>query len=272
MITDVVQRFTERRSSYRPVGETISASAYDVVEFAGDATPRAFVERHHYSGSYPAARFRFGLYQRGDLAGVAVFSVGASGAAHRAVWPTLEPYEAVDLGRFVLVDSVPANGESWFLARCFEQLADRVVGVASCADPVPRIAVGGARVFPGHVGTIYQATNGRHVGRTRPSTLRLLPDGTVLSNRAMGKLRRREVGWRYAAAELERWGASPLADGEDPAAWLRRWRPVLTRPLRHHGNHRYLWCLDRRRRREVLAAPAIAYPKIDVVREAQAST
>lgn len=109
MITEVVQRFTERRASYRPVGETICAAAYDVVELADDATPRAFVERHHYSGSYPAARFRFGLYQRGDLAGVAVFSVGASGAAHRAVWPTLEPREAVDLGRFVLVDSVPAK-------------------------------------------------------------------------------------------------------------------------------------------------------------------
>ncbi len=33
-----------------------------------------FVERHHYSGSYAAARFRFGLYRRAQLVGVAIFS------------------------------------------------------------------------------------------------------------------------------------------------------------------------------------------------------
>lgn len=262
MITDFVQRWTERRESRRPAGETIRPSAYDVVELEGDTLARRFVEQHHYSASYPAARFRFGLYQRGELAGVAVFSVGASGAAHRAVWPTLDPLEAVDLGRFVLVDSVPANGESWFIARCFALLAGRVVGVASCADPVARTSAAGAALFPGHIGTIYQATNGRYVGRTGPSTLRLLPDGRVLSSRAMSKLRRREVGWRYAAAELERCGADRLSEDEDATAWLRRWRPLLTRPLRHHGNYRYIWSLDRRRRREVLTAAALPYPKL----------
>lgn len=261
MITDFVQRWTERRESRRPSGELIRPSAYDVVEFADDARPRAFVEHHHYSGTWCAARFRFGLYQRGELAGVAVFSVGASGAAHRAVWPTLDPREAVDLGRFVLVDSVPGNGESWFLARCFSALRGRVTAVASCADPVARTSAAGAMVFPGHLGTIYCATNGRYVGRTNPSTLRLLPDGTVLSRRAMSKLTCRDVGWRYAAAALERWGADRLGPDEDAAAWLRRWRPLLTRPLRHHGNHRYLWSLDRRRRREVLTAAALPYPK-----------
>lgn len=261
MIIDTVQRWTERRESRRPAGELIRPAAYDVVESVDEATPRGFVERNHYSGSWVAARFVFELHQRGELAGVAVFSVPASGAAHRAVWPMLAPAEAVDLGRFVLVDSVPGNGESWFIARCFELLAGRVVGIASCADPVARETAAGTRVFPGHLGVIYQATNGRYCGRTRPATLRLLPDGRVLSNRAQGKLVRRERGWRRAAEELERFGAEPLREGEDAAAWLRRWRPLLTRPLRHPGNHRYLWCLDRRRRREVLAAPALPYPK-----------
>jgi hypothetical protein len=178
------------------------------------------------------------------------------------VWPTLAPSEAVDLGRFVLIDSVPGNGESWFLARCFAALRGRVTAIASCADPVARTSAAGAAVFPGHLGGIYCATNGRYVGRTNPSTLRLLPDGRVLGNRAQGKLVRREQGWRYVAALLEGYGADPLGDDEDAAAWLRRWRPVLTRPLRHHGNHRYLWVLDRRRRREVLTAPALPYPKL----------
>jgi hypothetical protein len=264
VITDTVQRWTLGRESRRPAGELIRPSALDVVEADEDATPRAFVERHHYSGSWVAARFRFLLYLRGVLSGAAVFSVPASGAAHRAVWPTLAPAEAVDLGRFVLLDEVPGNGESWFIARCFERLRRRVVAIASCADPVPRTTATGAQIFPGHVGTIYCATNGRYAGRTGASTLRILPDGRVLSNRAQGKLVRGERGGGRVVAELVRHGAEPLHDGEDPAVWLRRWRAALTRPLRHRGNHRYLWVLDERRRAELVPyGPVRQYPKLD---------
>ena len=39
-----------------------------------------------------------------------------------AVFPDLEPYaESLELSRFVLAESVPANGESWFLARCWRR-------------------------------------------------------------------------------------------------------------------------------------------------------
>lgn len=105
---------------------------------------------------------------------------------------------------------------------------------------------------------------GHYVGRTNPCTLRLLPDGTCYSNRTSGKLAQGDVGRRYAAAQLERWGADPLRDDEDALTWLRRWRGRLTRPMRHRGNHRYLWCFDGRRRREVLAAPRCPYPKLDL--------
>src|SRR5206468_753503 len=116
---------------------------------------------------------RFGLYQRGTLAGVALFGPPASANAHRAVFPTLASAEGLTLGRLVLLDEVPANGESWFVARCFERLRDRgVVAVESCADPEPRTDAAGERVFRGHLGVVYQATNGRYRGRTRPSTLR----------------------------------------------------------------------------------------------------
>jgi hypothetical protein len=34
--------------------------------------------------------------------------------------------------------------------------------------------------------------------------------------------------------------------------------------MRHHGNHRYLWCLDKRHRRAILGSkPALAYPKLN---------
>ncbi|MGH9883883.1 MAG: hypothetical protein ACREBE_00020 [bacterium] len=265
MIVEHVQRWTERRASRRPAGELIRTAAYDVAAIASAAVARAFVARHHYSASVSSTAHRLGLYCRGDLVGVALFGPPASMAAHRAVFPTLTIREAVTLGRFVLLDAAPGNAESWFIARCFELLrAEGIAAVESCADPEPRTTASGDVVHRGHVGTIYCATNGRYVGKTNPSTLRLLPDGTCYSNRSAGKLAQGDVGRRYAAAQLERWGAEPLRDDEDALGWLRYWRARLTRPMRHGGNHRYLWCLDRRRRREVLTAPQRPYPKLDL--------
>ncbi len=262
MIVDFVQRWTERKESRRPTGETIRASEYDVEPIEAAATARVFVERHHYSASASSTAHRFGLYHRGELVGVSLFGPPASMAAHSAVFPSLRPDQAMTLGRLVLLDTVLANGESWFVARCFELLRERgVIAIESCADPEPRTDAQGARVFRGHLGIIYQALNGRYLGRTRPATLRLFPDGTVLNNRAAGKLVRGERGRHRAVAELVRWGADPLRDADDPLAWLRLWRSRLTRPMRHRGCHRYIWALDRRRRREVMTGDGKPYPK-----------
>lgn len=264
MIVDTCQRWLGGRASRRPAGEPIRVADYEVAALKEWSVARDFVARHHYAASASPTSHSFGLLRRGELAGVALFGPPASMNAHRAVWPTLAIDEAVTLGRLVLLDEVPGNGESWFVSRCFDALRERgIVGVESCADPQPRTRQSGERVFRGHLGIVYQATNGRYVGKTRPATLRLLPDGAVLSNRTMGKLARGERGSGRAVAELVRWGADPVLSGEDALEWLRRWRAALTRPMRHHGNHRYLWCLDRRRRREVLVSPAVAYPKGD---------
>lgn len=255
------QRWEGGRESRRPAGEPIKTSAYDVVSLALPATASEFVETHHYAASCSSTAHRFGLYCRGALVGVACFGPPPSMNAHRKVWPTLTIKQAVTLGRLVLLDEVPGNGESWFVSRCFEALAARgIIGVESCSDPWPRVAATGETVFRGHLGIIYQATNGRYIGRTNDSTLRLFPDGTVLSNRTGGKLVRGERGNGGAIDQLVRWGATSPS-GENELVWLRHWRSRLTRPMRHRGNHRYLWCLDKRRRREVLRADQLPYPK-----------
>jgi hypothetical protein len=238
-----VQRWRSRRDSYRPAGEVIRPERYEVAELPGDREARAFVEAHHYSASYPAARLRFGLYERGELAGVAVLSVPMSAGV-------LAPFgtaagASVELGRFVLLDHVPGNGETWFLARVFRELRRRgVAGVVAFSDPVPRFTVEGRCFFPGHVGTIYQAHNARFLGRGDARTIRLLPDGRVLSARSLAKLRTGDRGWRYAAALLEVAGA-PSCPTTDAArrAWVRRWVPELTRPMRHRGTLKYAWPL-----------------------------
>src|SRR5260370_29472442 len=114
------QRWNNRQSSYRPAGEVIDTRAYEVAP-VDESTAKTFVLINPYSGSYPSARFRFGLYRGGKLCGTAVFSHPCNDLVLTNVFPG-PAVSAVELGRFVLLDSVPANGETWFLARCFEYL------------------------------------------------------------------------------------------------------------------------------------------------------
>ncbi|MDH5279566.1 MAG: hypothetical protein OEW52_00285 [Thermoleophilia bacterium] len=256
-----VQRWRERRDSYRPAGERIRPELFDVAPISSDLVARAFVQEHHYSGTYPAARFRVGLYRGGELVGVAVFSHPCSNRVLTNVFTSTPALEAVELGRFVLLDEVPGNGETWFLARAFDLLrAEGIRGVVSFSDPTPRTNAAGRVIFPGHVGTIYQAHNARFLGRGDARTLKLLPDGRVFSNRAEQKIRAGSRGWRYASDQLVAHGAGVLEEGADREArlaWLERWTGALTRPLRHPGNLRYAWPL----RKSVALATGTPYPK-----------
>lgn len=255
------QRWRSGRDSYRPPAETIRTVDYDVAAIAMDTVARAFVEGHHYSRTYPAARERFGLYRRGELVGVAVFSHPCNDRVLTNVFPALSPLEAVELGRFVLLDEVPGNGETWFLARCFELLRTEYRGVVSFSDPVPRTSLAGTTVFPGHIGTIYQAHNGRYLGRSTSRTLTLMPDGTVFSDRTRQKIRAGERGWQAAVQQLVFFGADSLnveASREERIDWLRVWLAQLTRRLVHPGNHRYAWPLHRR---VDVVSGALPYPK-----------
>lgn len=251
------QRWELGRDRYRPAGETIRASEYEVAEIS-DGVSASFVREHHYSHAYPAGRFDVGLFRHGRLVGVAVFSHPMSDAVLTNVFPC-DKKEAVELGRFVLLDEVPGNGETWFLARAFEVARRRGIrGVVSHSDPVPRTDEHGVTVLPGHVGTIYQAHNGVYLGRVTARTLHILPDGTCFSDRSASKVRQLERNWKGPVERLLRFGAEPFRP-EDPARWLREQLKRLTRPLRHPGNHRYAWAIDTRMRRDLV--PAGPYPK-----------
>lgn len=268
------QRWEEGRARWRPSGEVIRPSEYEVSEILTDEVPKAFVRQHHYSGDYPAARFRYGLYRHAALVGVAVFSHPVNDRTLTNVFP-VHRKEATELGRFVLLDEVPGNGETWFLARCFDALRKKtivddtgrelrgVMGVVSFSDPMPRATAEGKIVLPGHVGTIYQALSGTYLGRADGRRLHLLPDGRVFNHRTEQKIRKMEQGWKGAVQELQSYGAGPL--DEAPAAWLSRWLPLVTRPLKHGGNHKYAWALDKHMRPALIAAreasSSPSYPK-----------
>ena len=260
MITDHCQRFQYRRQTWRPSREVIEPLDYLVEPIPDDTTAKAFVLRHHYDHSYPAARFRFGLYRcaTGELVGVAVFSQPWQHVLKAAGIP-FDASETVELSRFVLLDEVPANAESWFIGHCFRQLRDRgLAGALSFSDPCPRTAADGGVVFGGHLGIIYQATNGVFTGCSRTRTIRLLPDGQVLSDRVLSKIRAQDKGWHYGVHLLVRYGAD--VPGRDIRGWLNTWRDRLTRKLRHPGNYRYCWALQRRNRRHL--PDGRPYPKV----------
>lgn len=261
MIVDIAQRWSGGRAAYRPARETIDTRDYEVASIPDDLTAKSFVRQHHYSGSYPAARFRFGLYTRDQLVGVAVYSVPANPRALDVLPSSRDA--SVELGRFVLLDAVPANGETWFLGRCHHLLAVAGIrGVISFSDPAPRTASTGRLVFPGHVGTIYQAHNATYLGRTKPETKRLLPDGRVLHGRALAKVRKRDRGYRAVVRLLRGYGADPLREKQDPREWVDRWCGRLTRPLRHPGNHKYAWGLTPVERRHL--PDGRPYPKFSL--------
>jgi len=158
----------------------------------------------------------------------------------------------VDLGRLVLADDVPANGETWFLARTREVLRREGISAASSfSDPEPRSTLEGDLVMPGHVGTVYQALGATFIRRARPDTLRLLADGTSFPNRAVTKIRKRQRGYERRVEHLVSFGASPLGAEEDARAWVAFWLPRLTRAVRHPGCLKYGLAIDPRARRHM---------------------
>jgi hypothetical protein len=265
LIVEHCQRFTEGRESRRPAGELIKTSAYDVAPIGDVATAKAFIRAHHYIKHASPTPHRFGLYLRGELVGVSLFGPPASKNAHDKVFPTLTMKNAVTFGRLVLLEDVPGNGESWFIARCFDLLRQRgIKAVESCADPEPRMNAAGVQTFKGHLGIVYQATNAAYIGKTNDNTQYWLPDGTVLSHRSQSKLRSGERGDDHPIAQLVAHGAAEPSLDENMKAWLKLWRARICRSHRHRGNYRYLWALDRRVRKDVLDRfTHHPYPKLD---------
>lgn len=264
------QRWRERREAYRPAGERFVPGRHEVVALPRDGDARPFVERHHYSASYPAALLRVGLMRCGvGLAGVAVFSVPMNEASipkHTGVGPRA----GVELGRFVLLDEVEGNAETWFLARAFSILERErpwIRAVVSRADPMPRLREDGSSFTPGHVGTIYQAHNGRYVGQSRPGWLWIAPDGRVISPRALSKIRGDEQGAAYAYAQLLRAGAPKRELGEAGGAYVARAMACgLFRKVRHPGNHVYAWAVGHAKSvTHGRMAGALPYPKAGLV-------
>ena len=240
------QRWRDHQDRYVPNASVINPTDY-TVDAVPEAQAKAFVTQHHYSGSFPAARLSVGLFRGAQLAGVAVFSVPMNNRAVPLHTGLEDPKAGVDLGRFVLLDDVAGNGETWFLSRAFKVLRREKPGVVGCisyADPLPRRTATGLVIKPGHVGMIYQHLGAAYRGRAKARVELLTPDGQPFSERAICKIRNLEQGHAYATDDLVRRGARKPHLGEDLTAWLADLRATgFLEPRKHPGNHVYAFPL-----------------------------
>lgn len=245
------QRWRNGRDRYRPAGEVFD-HRYAHVAPIDTATAKAFVCQHHYSRSMVASRFNAGLFvkrpfEKERLAGVASFSVPMTQAVIPALLDGLAPNLGVELGRFVLLDDIEANGETWTLARAFRLMREALPEVRGCVsycDPQARTNIDGQTVFPGHRGTIYRAFNARSCGRSKARTLLLMPNGVVANERGLSKLRNGESGADYVERGLRTNGADARRLGESGTDYIARLvGDGFLRRTRHPGNFAFSWTL-----------------------------
>jgi hypothetical protein len=247
------QRTTERVHSWRHISEGGFNQAHYRVVPLGWKTARDFIVRHHYSGSYPSMKLRYGLVHRAadELVGVATFGSPQSVEVLTNPLPSVGYSTATEWNRLVLLDAVDANAESWFGAAAMRDAHRQgVKAVVTFADPVPRPSM------PGHAGIVYQALNADYCGRATAGDLMVLPDNTVLTRRVVQKVRAWERGCGGVVRRLVAAGAPEPLPGEDGKAYLRRARAaVRPRIVDHPGNHRFVLRLGtgRERRRVPLA-------------------
>ena len=249
-LTHTSLRWRGRKSAWRPLRAPFDPSRYCVDPLPKAAVARSFIETHHYSRSFPVALASYGLFERvspfqTELVGIAVFSVPIQARAAAAYGAGDASF--CDLGRFLLLDSAGSNAETWFLARALRHLqAERPAAaggprlVIAYSDPMPRTDRAGQVHFNGHFGGIYRDSSALYLGRTKARRLWLADDGTVISDRALSKLRNDDTGAGYAYQAMLRHGAPKRGLGEDNAAYVTR---ALAegpfRLLRHRGNHIY---------------------------------
>jgi hypothetical protein len=118
---------------------------------------RDFIEKWHYSKNVNGLRISqiFGLFHEKNLIGAMIY--GALGMANN--WKKFVEAESkvVELKRLCCIDKTPKNTESYFIGktlRWMKQNSDYDL-VVSYAD-----------TYYGHEGTIYKASNFKHMGLT----------------------------------------------------------------------------------------------------------
>lgn len=247
------QRSTERRPTWRHTSDGgFDRRRYKVVRIS-HAAAVDFVTTHHYSGTYPQARLRYGLV---DVAGDRLVGVATLGGSMRDEvltnpLPDLNRHTAAELGRLVLLDEVESNGESHLVGAVFRGARKcGIRAVVAFSDAVPRPEIG----MWGHIGDLYRAMEADYSGRgTGRSSLILLPDNTILTDRSKSKVCGGESGAGGVIHRLVLLGARPPVAGQTGKQWLSQaLQDLRVRRFTHPGNHRFVFRLGSERQRRLI--------------------
>lgn len=161
------------------------------VERISATVGRAFVIEHHYSHGIHNGPMTWGLFEDGELVGVIAFATPSSENVCASVFGSADRRSVTELHRLVLLDRMPRNTESWFIARALSALKQE--------RPQYRAVLSFADATQGHVGTIYQASNAIYTGRSGRATFYLDADGRLRHPRQCGHnvtlAEARERGW-----------------------------------------------------------------------------
>lgn len=199
------------------------------------------------------------------MVGVASFAVPVNNASVPLYTGLNHPNQAVDLGRLVLLDDVPGNGESWFVSRAFRLLRQEkseIHSVIAYSDPVKRIDQDGKEIMPGHCGMIYQALSAKFLGRSSKRTNLMMPNGRLFSARALSKIDRMESGWQYAESQVIEAGASKREFLESPGDWIKRLKKEgFFSKIRHPGNFVYTFGLTKAAKIALRTKIEYGYPR-----------
>ncbi len=249
---DGEQRWRLKRTSFVPPSDCFKASRarVDLIPFQEG---RKFVETHHYSGSIGTCRLMAGLFYKPSpfekefLGGVAIIGNPIQPQAIRTYFDGLDSQLGVEMNRLVLLDSVPFNGESFLIGKTLRMLKRKqpeLRGCLSYCDPVPLYAEDGSIRKKGHVGTVYRCTNAAFKGTSMPRTQYLDPNGCVVSERSISKLRGGERGDEGMYRTLLQLGAPTRRSDETPEDYIRRaLKEGPFRKFRHPGKAVFAWRL-----------------------------
>jgi hypothetical protein len=181
---------------------------------------KLLIESNHYSHKIPQAiKYRFGLYIKDKLKGVAIFSVPANMYTFTSMFEGESQHIGVELSRFFTYDDTPKNFESYCLSQCFKYIKNNSQYdlIVSYADP-----------NFGHIGYLYQSLNADYTGKTN-SEIRYLIDGQLITRRGLGRKK-----------------------GDSEKDHVERLIASGAEKVKMEGKHKYLFFICNRRRKKQL--------------------
>jgi hypothetical protein len=136
------------------------------VGIADIAFVRKFVETWHYSQSshISSVQYVFSLVHENDLIGAMIYGLPAMVGQWKkyAEYGVEKERDVIELRRLCCIDDTPRNTESYFIGKTIKWIkknTDHKI-ILSYADP-----------HHGHAGTIYKASNFKHIGMTSPGKI-----------------------------------------------------------------------------------------------------